>query len=193
MGKIQLLKNTFFNIFTTPEKKFLTGPQTKAGEIILQTTSLFGQSSLSKVYDAVSVVGALEMKRKNWSKNFVARSAEQILSDGYVCGCIDRAIVFIGLLQAQGVPARLVETIHIETLQGRVNRTGHAFVEFFEKDYGWKVIDPRTGEIFSDFYKQTGFIHLQTMPDFWSIGINNHRDFIQRFDDLSNRTKIPNF
>lgn len=166
--------------------------QLQAGEKIIATVSTFGTMNTLRIYEAAEIVRSLKVVRnREWSKLFIARNAEQILSDGFATGCIDRAIVFASLLTACGFPTRIIETIHIETLQGRSNRTGHAYVELCHPDQGWITLEPTTGEVIKDPYKKDGFIHLQTMPDFWSIGINNHRDFIARFDDLSNKTKMP--
>ncbi len=167
------------------------GIQTLPGATIKQRVAGFGVADSLRIYAAAEYVKALPIRRdRSWSKLFMQRTAEQIVSSGFATGCIDRALVFASLLRGTGYAARIVETIHRETLQGRVNRTGHAFVEVFLRNHGWLVLEPTTGEVISNITQNAAYIHLQTMPDFWSIGIANHRDFLVRFDDFANRTKF---
>lgn len=168
------------------------GKQLVPGNTITTIANQFGVMKTLRIYAAAEFVRSIPIVRdRSWSRLFIARTAEQIVVDGFATGCIDRAIVFAALLRGCGFETRIIEAIHIETLQGRSGRVGHAFVELFHPEQGWLVLEPTTGSIIDDIYKKFGFIYLQTMSDFWSIGINNHRDFISRFDELSNRTKLP--
>lgn len=172
-------------------KKQLTS-QTTPGAQIKQLVAGFGVMDTLRIYAAAEYVRALPIVRdRRWGKLFMRRTAEQIVVENFATGCSDRALVFSAMLQSLGYTTRIIETIHQETLQGRVHRTGHMLVEVFHRDHGWLLLEPTTGERIDSLYRKTGFIHVQTLPDFWSIGINNYRDFINRFDMLASRTKIP--
>lgn len=84
----------------------------------------------------------LETDRKIKNNVFRKRTANQIITDGFVTGCSDRAIVFIALVRALNIPIRWVETVIGGNKHGFHN--GHVFVDI-NIDGKWYLYDPITG------------------------------------------------
>lgn len=87
---------------------------------------------------------------------FRRRNASQIIREGYISemsrghgGCTDRALVFISLARALGVPTRYLETLGLDYINlPEIKIHGHVIVEV---GYGhpllWNGFDPSKGHV----------------------------------------------
>jgi transglutaminase-like putative cysteine protease len=73
---------------------------------------------------------------------FRKRTADNILKSKIFTGCSDKAIAFVALARASGIPSRLVETIIGGNKQD--SHHGHIFVDI-KISNKWYLFDPRHG------------------------------------------------
>jgi hypothetical protein len=95
------------------------------------------------------------------------RKATTIISDGYAAGNVDKAVVFVSLARAVGVPARYVEAVN--------GCTQHAYAEIYLSG-AWKIVDPSTsGNSYPGSFGS--YEAYKKGLDSWDIGLENEEDF----------------
>ena len=104
-------------------------------------------------------------------------NASEILKAGKGV-CADYAILYVAMLRAAGIPARLATGIPVFLILGQKDQEvdlGHAWVEIKLPGYGWIIVDitQEKGFMKTDFFmnlateKGSGFLHKSKIMD-WS-------------------------
>ncbi len=165
------------------------GLQTESTERIKEIGHTIEGSFVEKVLTILDIVSKLPLRQENKESIFRRRTADQILSDGFVTGCTDIALVFIALLRTVGIPSKYVETIDEDWLQnGGDNITGHVYVNAFDGSR-WRIIDPMKKVIDAN-PDQDGRVNYKEGLDSWDIGIDSFDMLIKQFNDFRNQTLI---
>lgn len=84
----------------------------------------------------------------NKTELFRKRTAGEIIKSGFHTGCSDRALVFITLARAKGIPTILIDTIMLDYFNqdNPDNLIGHVFAKVYISNT-WYIVDPTAGSI----------------------------------------------
>jgi hypothetical protein len=109
-----------------------------------------------------------------------ARSAEEIVVDGFTTGCTDRAMVFCTLSRIIGVPATYVETLEENFLKDpKIPVQGHVFLDVYQNgkwipynpDYGKTVKDGKF-YLYSPDQKESKYVEIGRGLDFSQLYVD---------------------
>jgi len=83
---------------------------------------------------------------KNYNPNeFRKRTASEILKSEYYNGCTDKALAFLAIARAVGIPAKYVETFQSRWLNNPTETIeGHVFTNIFDEEQ-WRIVEPSGG------------------------------------------------
>lgn len=166
-----------------PQETFLSeGEQAKITENIKNIATEFTGEGLALIEEILKWV------HKNLKTNddselkkelFRRRTADQIISDGFITGCTDNALAFIALARAKDIPTKYVETIRRKWLDiGDENMIeGHIFAEV-EINGKWHIIDPMDACL--RFWYSRWIVYARGL-DSWDIGIRNFQELQEKF------------
>ena len=114
---------------------------------------------------------------------FRRRTADQIITDGFVTGCTDITLVFISLVRAKGIPAKYVEAVSERWIKtGNKKLKGHVFAECLINDR-WVKVDPTNKSILkTDNYPN--FVVYKKGLDSWDLRIRSFQDLEKAFYSL---------
>ncbi len=120
------------------------------------------------------------------------RTADEIIKSGEVTGCGDIAIVFASVARANGIPARVVETLEENWLKEGNTKyiSGHVFVDV-DINGRWLMIDPTLGNINSNYVwgNDRRFIVYKKGLDSWDIGIKDFTTLKKAARELRKKTQ----
>lgn len=160
-----------------------SGRQTIPSEEMYKIASTLEGSAEEKIFAILDVASKLTIQQKRKGDFFRRRTAHQIMSDGFVTGCTDVALVCIALSRCAGIPAKYIETIDENWLQnGGEHITGHVYVNIFDGSC-WRIIDPMKKTIDVNL-KQDGRVFFKEGLDSWDIGIDSFDALSQLFNDF---------
>lgn len=160
-----------------------SGRQTEITKRIEELVSGIEGSVEERIKQILDIVGKLSYKKENKDEVFRKRTADQILADGYVTGCTDKALVFIVLARALTIPAKYIETIDNEWLEkGGDSINGHVYAGVF-CDERWRIVDPSKREIDVDIARDGRTIFKEGL-DSWGIGIDSFESLKAQFNDF---------
>lgn len=160
-----------------------SGEQTVITEQIKKIGETIEGAFEDKVMQIFSYLKKLKYQPAN--KGFVIRrrTADQIISDGYVTGCTDEALVFIALARAAGIPSKYIETIDMEWMNSGGERMGgHIYAGVFDSG-DWRIADP-SGRRLDVSINEDGRIIFAEGLDSWDIGIRDANSLEQKFNQF---------
>lgn len=164
-----------------------SGGQTIITEAIRERVSGISGTFDEKIGRIFSLVKSIPYNTENKSEVFRKRSADQIISDNYVTGCTDEALVFLALARALGIPAKYIETIDAESLQKasdeRGSYNGHIYSGVFEGGKGWQIVDPSRQKKHADPEIDNRIVFREGL-DSWDIGIHDFESLKEKFDAI---------
>jgi len=138
-----------------------------------------------KIREICNFVKYLPYNTENKSEIFRKRTADEIISSGFVTGCTDEALVFITIARNMNIPTKYIETIDSEFLRrdekGGKNYRGHVYSGVFEKDKGWRIIDQTKRKIDADI-ESDGRVFFKEGLDSWDIGIRDFETLKKEFN-----------
>ncbi|OGY39726.1 MAG: hypothetical protein A2418_00555 [Candidatus Brennerbacteria bacterium RIFOXYC1_FULL_41_11] len=125
-------------------------------------------------------------KEKVFLNQRPARTAEQILKDGYINGCTDDAILFIAAVRSFGLKPIYVEVIEKSWLESPMEQNtirGHAYVEMDDI-----LVDPQRKIIYidPDFIK-TRYIVFGKANEPFQLGLTDFKTIVQKFMDFKEK------
>jgi hypothetical protein len=158
----------------------MSGQQTVITPGVEKIAEKFEGNFEGKIRGIFDFIRTFRMDVGNKNEIFRKRTAEQIISDGYITGCTDAALVFITLARAAGIPAKYIETVDKEWLRtGGSSLAGHIYSGVLENDK-WRIADPMMGRLDVDIEKD-GRIVMAEGSDSWDIGIRSMEELEERF------------
>lgn len=133
-------------------------------------------------------VKSLSHNKENKNKIFRKRTADEIISSGFVTGCTDEALVFIVLARNMNIPTKYIETIDSDffrknSKKNADNYSGHVYSSVFEKNKGWRVVDQTKSKIDADIAGD-GRVVFKEGLDSWDIGIKDFDDLKKEFNEF---------
>lgn len=143
-----------------------------------------------KIKEICIFLKTLKRNKENKNEIFRKRTADEIISSGFVTGCTDEALIFIALARSMNIPTKYIETIDLNTLK-EINSNsymGHVYCGVFGKDKKWKVVNQTNMQIDVDISKDGRVIFGEGL-DSWDIGIKDFDSWKQKFNDFRNLTK----
>ena len=115
---------------------------------------------------------------------FRARTADQIIKDGFATGCTDFALVFISVARAKSIPTKYVEVISKDYFSDDLDKVrGHVFAECYI-DAEWWGIDPMGGNLKSNT-KYPNYVVYGRGLDSWDLGIYDMKTIRERFKQFA--------
>ncbi len=165
-----------------------SGPQTQITPNIREITSRFEGTLEEKIMLIFNLVRKLENKSNNREvkdRVFRRRTAEEIISDNYVTGCTDDALVFITLARASGIPTKYIETIErswLESEDSSVSPGGHVYAGVYDGSQ-WVITDPTRGIIGADI-EADGRVVFGEGLDSWDLGIGDFDSLKVKFREF---------
>lgn len=167
-----------------PTEFLKEGQQTKITPQIQKIAEGITGSLDEKLKKIINFTKTLSFVDENKNDIFRKRTADEIISDGYVSGCTDRALVFLVVARALNIPSKYIETINLDFLkEDKENYSGHVYASVFEQGLGWKIIDPETRNINADIKKDNRILFKEGF-DSWDIGITDFNSLKSKFDDF---------
>jgi len=170
-----------------------SGKQTEITPKIKEIVSSFGNETLSeKTFQIIDFVKSLKYETKNKDDVFRKRTADRIISDGYVTGCTDENLVFEALARASGIPTKYIETIDIEFLRKKSGEqgsySGHVYSGILEGDKNWSIVDVTKRKIGANI-ENDNRIFFKEGKDSWDIGITDFDTLKKEFDKFRENYK----
>lgn len=165
-------------------KYLKSGKQTKITLQIQQIADNFSGDAMEKSRQIINYFDQ-RMRLTNFDeKLFRKRTADQIITDGFLTGCTDAAIVFVAVARACNIPAKYVETIDLSWLKEGGNQIrGHQYVEIYDEDGDrWIWIDPLGRRVDIASPDNEGRIIFKEGLDSWDIGITDFDSLSKSFD-----------
>ncbi len=167
---------------TLPTRTFLEdGTQTKITPRIKEVAGQFStDKSLATVF---AILRWLEnnLNTETSAKNevFRNRTAEQIITDGFITGCTDITLVFIAIARAKGLPTKYVEMLSRGWLTNGDGDTvqGHVIAEVCIEG-SWYFVDPLHGYV--GIKRPSGMVIYDKGLDSWDVGLT-HRNWREKF------------
>ncbi len=151
------------------EKYLESGKQTVITPAVLEIARSFEGTTEQKIHQMVQFLRTLRYQTENKNEVFRKRTASQIITDGYVTGCTDDALVFIALARALSIPTKYIETLDLTWLKnGGRPINGHVYVGI-QNGVEWKVIDPSARNENANI-EQDGRVIIAEGLDSWDIG-----------------------
>ena len=181
-------------------KKWLQeGEQTRiTPEIRKLAKKLKGSNDLETVFNILKWIkkNLKFVKSWKWRKKYLrTRTVQEIIKSSKSSGCGDKALVFATLVKANGIPAKIVETIDKDWLSAKIPRfiSGHTFVDVY-LNKKWQVVDPAIGNIGIGYHWPLGkkFVIYKKGLDFWEIGIRNYSDMEKKFNIFKKKWRNSN-
>ena len=162
-----------------------SGTQTQITPEIKKMSAGFQGETIEKAGQITSFLASLPQTKFN-SEIFRKRTAAQILTDNYVTGCTDSALVFVALARASGLPAKYVETIDRSWLKkGGSSIAGHVYGQVFDyKKKRWIWVDPMGGQV--DISAPSERVIYKEGLDSWDIGIADFDSLRKLFERFRN-------
>jgi len=162
-----------------------SGAQTQITPEIKKISEGFQGEAIEKASQITSFLRRLQQTRFD-NEVFRKRTAAQILSDNYVTGCTDSALVFVALARASGLPAKYVETIDKSWLEkGGGSIGGHIYGQVFDDEKkGWVWVDPMGGQV--DIPVPSERVVYKEGLDSWDIGITDFDSLRKLFETFRN-------
>jgi hypothetical protein len=162
-----------------------SGTQTQITPEIQKISADFQGETIEKARQITSFLVRLPQTKFN-EEVFRKRTAAQILTDNYVTGCTDSALVFVALARASGLPAKYVETIDRSWLEkGGSSIGGHIYGQVFDdKEKRWIWVDPMGGQV--DIPVPSERVVYKEGLDSWDIGIKDFDSLQKLFDKFRN-------
>lgn len=156
------------------EKYLHEGEQTRITPEILSIAERLNRGTFeNKIHNIFDFLRTLRFDDGEKNDVFRKRTGEQIISDGYVTGCTDDALVFLVLTRAMKIPVKYIETLDTAWIRdGGRPIQGHVYVGVWG-DEGYQIIDPARRIKGVDIEKD-GRVILAEGLDSWDIGA---RDF----------------
>ncbi len=183
MNKIE---QGFSSVENESEKYLKAGAQTELSEDIMSIAETLRGNFEEKVSGVLDIASRLRVTNENKNSIFRKRTANQILSDGFVTGCTDIALVSIALFRAVGIPAKYIEAIDANWLQeGGEHISGHVYVRVFDGT-DWIIIDPMKKSIDVDIERDSRVTFKEGL-DSWDIGIDSFESLSESFNDFRNQ------
>jgi transglutaminase-like putative cysteine protease len=133
------------------------GQYTQIDETVRKITEDLRASERS-TWGAISgYLAGLRYDDSNKYDIYRSRTASEILNSQYVTGCTDRALAFIVLARAMGIPTRYVETFEKKWIDDEAQRgiSGHIFVDILTEK-GWRAYEPLSGFAPNNQYVKNG-------------------------------------
>lgn len=164
------------------EKYIHEGVQTRVTPEILSIAERLNQGTFeNKINNIFEFLRTLKFEEYEKNNVFRKRTAEQIISDGYVTGCTDDALVFLVLARAMKIPAKYIETLDMTWIRdGGRPIQGHVYVGVWS-DEGYEIIDPARRVKGVDIEKD-GRIILAEGLDSWDIGAKDFESLAKLSD-----------
>lgn len=164
-----------------------SGQQTKITKQIRQVAADFKLKGIDLIFEILTWLHQnIKLKSELGYKNkvFRRRTASQIITSGYACGCTDYALVFISLIRAKSIPAKYIEAINTDWFQKHdLNHLeGHVFSEVYLNNR-WYIIDPQAAVIRVWYGKR--YQKVADGLDSWHIGIKNLSDLRKIFTEVN--------
>lgn len=148
------------------------GEQTIITEQIRKMAETIEGGFEEKIKQIFDQIGTLAQQPEKKDEVFRKRTADQILSDGYVTESADEVLVFIALARAAGIPSKYIETIDMNWMKtGEGPVQGHVYAGTFDEGK-CRVVDPSQRSIDVDI-KKDGRVIYQMGLDSWGIGISD--------------------
>lgn len=165
------------------ERYLSSGLQTQVTPEIEEIVSDISGTVLEKAQKILDIGPSLMKSQKHDKEVFRKRTAAQILSDGYITGCTDAALLFVTLARASGIPAKYVETINEEWLRNGGNSIeGHIYSQIYDISQDkWIWVDPMQRKIGSSPENRVIF---QEGLDSWDIGITDSNSLKTKFEEF---------
>ncbi len=170
------------------QNKFLMeGKQTKITERVTRLASDIDGMNIDFINNALLWIHSnLDKIPKGIEKNsiFRKRTVKDILSDGYLSGCTDYALVFISLCKAKGIPTKYIETIKRDWLESKNTSaiSGHVFAECYINNR-WIQVDPQKGKVYVK-RNYNGYKIYREGLDSWDIGITDFGSLKKKFESF---------
>ena len=142
-----------------------------------------------KVNQIFDIVKRFPSKIENKKHVFRKRTADQIITDNYVTGCVDKAVVFVVLARAVHIPAKYIEALDNEWLKSADMHhiSGHAYAEIFDGEK-WRIADPSHRKIDADI-SADGLSVFGVGFDSWDLGLMDWGSMIAEFTKFVSRGK----
>lgn len=164
------------------------GAQTKiTPEIKKLAKQLKGSNDLETIFNILFWIKKNLTFIKSWKwreRHLCTQTAEQIVKSKKSSGCGDKAIVFIALIRANGIPAKYVDAVDLDWLKAKNPKfvSDHIFVDvwIFNK---WYIVDPTIGTINLSYLWPMGkkFLVYKKALDSWDMGIKNYKNLENKF------------
>jgi hypothetical protein len=144
--------------------------------------------NIAYVHTLPSIDGSIEeLLRK--------RTAHHILEQGSSANlCSDIGTIIRNLNIAQGIPTSMIQAVHEIYLTDPKHKSTHVFLRIFGNTSF--VIDPVTGELYSNENKIPNYVVLNEGRDSWDMGYRNKNDqtraIEQNLDLLRERYQAKN-
>ncbi len=161
------------------------GEQTVVTERIQKAVEGISGSFEDKIKGIFKIVANLRFDDRNKKEVFRKRTADEIISDGYVVGCSDRALVMIALARALGFPAKYIETIDKKWLNTGTDPhlSGHVYVGVLH-DGKWVVIDSNRGGRIGVNIEEDGRVVCAEGLDSWAIGVDSFDALKKKYQEF---------
>ena len=155
----------------------------KIGEKIKSEAGNF-EEQVRRICDFVK---ALKYNKEGKMKIFRKRTADEIISSGFVTGCTDAALVFIVIARSMGIPTKYIETINSTFFTGnekeRANYSGHVYAGVLEKGKGlMRVVDVKKKDMNANPEKDGRVVYGEGL-DSWDLGITDFETLKNKFDE----------
>lgn len=143
-----------------------------------------------KIKAIFSFIKKLKYNKEEKDKIFRKRSADEIISSGFVTGCTDEALVFITLARAMKIPAKYIETIDLKFLDKKEESEygGHVYSGVFKEGDGWMVVDSTKSKLNAN-PGEDGRVVFREGLDSWDIGIFDYETLRREFEKFKSTFK----
>lgn len=164
-----------------------SGEQTEITEQIEKLVSGIEGSFEDKIIKILEIVKSLKYRKDKQKEVFRKRTADQIISSGFIEGCTDEAVVFVALARATHIPAKYIEALNNEWLKSADMHhvSGHAYAGTFDGEK-WRIVDPSRKKIDADI-SADGLTVFGEGLDSWSLGIRDQNSMVMKFTKFVNK------
>jgi len=133
------------------------------------------QQGMSVLRGISNYIRSMQHDTNHKDELFRQRSADEIIESGFYTGCTDRALAFLAIAKAAGIPALYVETMKEDTLgKPGAGMQGHVFTNIYDaQEQSWRIYEPIEG--FKDSYDLAGnrYVGVGAGADFSQLHLIN--------------------
>lgn len=171
---------------TSPDHFLHSGEQTEITVNLRSISQEFVGTAEEKIHMILQFLRRLKYNSENKDSVFRKRTADQIVTDEYVTGCTDDALVFIALARACSIPAKYIETLDTDWIKhGGRPIQGHVYAGVYI-DGEWILVDPAK-RAFNVDIKNDNRVVLAEGLDSWDIGATDFETLVKNSDDFRDK------